>query len=172
MVQIPVQDLMNRQVPTVLENASLNDAAIALLEHDSAEVYVVNRGGVLKGVVPEYEVLKARLCGTHRDESIAGLITRTLQTVSPTSSAVAIASLFREGFRSAMAVVDDKGRLLGQIKRRELLWLLTTLDRVHVDGETTGEAESTDDSHAVPQPNFLRKRRILGERIAGSNPSR
>jgi CBS domain-containing protein len=182
MSQIPVQDLMNRQVPTVLENASLNDAAIALLEHDSSEVYVVNRGGVLRGIVPDYEILKARLCGVSRDQPIDELITRTLQTVGPWSPAASVASLFREGYRSSMAVVDDKGRLLGQLKRKELIWLLTTLDRLEQpDLDEVNEPELTTDHNAppnrasVPKPNFLRSsqrhREILAQQIDKSlNP--
>ncbi len=168
MPQIPVMDLMTRQIPTVLENASIKDAAIALLEHDSAEVYVVNRGGVLKGVVPDYEILKARLCGTSQADPVSGLISHTLQTVSPSASAVAIAGLFRDGFRSSMAVVDHHGRLIGQIKRSELLWLLTTLDRIENAEPEANPAAPVPDSH-IPGPNFLRQRRILGQQIAGSS---
>ncbi len=181
MSQIPVQDLMNRQVPTVLENASLNDAAIALLEHDSSEVYVVNRGGVLQGIVPDYEILKARLCGVSRNQPITELITHTLQSVGPWSPAASVASLFREGYRSSMAVVDDKGRLLGQLKRKELIWLLTTLDRLEQPDreelEEPPEAKlqhATDNSSApnragVPKPKFLRSgqrhRQILAQQM-------
>ena len=190
MSQIPVQDLMNRQVPTVLENASLNDAAIALLEHDSSEVYVVNRGGVLKGIVPDYEILKARLCGVSRSQPITELITHTLQSVGPWSTAASVASLFREGYRSSMAVVDEKGRLLGQLKRKELIWLLTTLDRLEQpDQEELEEQEEsaepkqdrvTDANAApprasVPKPNFLRSgqrhRQILAQQIDRSLPA-
>lgn len=173
MAPIPVQDLMNRQIPTVLEDASLSDAGIALLEHDSAEVYVVNRGGLLKGIIPEYEVLKARLCGHRDDHPIAAFVTSTVQTVSATASAVAIAGLFREAFRSSMAVVDDKGRLVGQIKRRELIWLLSTLDRIESTEEAGSqlqpEPSAPGDKNPVPEPNFLRKRRILGEQIRSNS---
>lgn len=168
-MQIPVQDLMNRRIPSVLEDASINDAAIALLEHDAAEVYVVTRGGVLRGVIPEYAILKARLCGIRRDEAAASLISRSPRTVHPTASVVAVAGLFREAFRSALAVVDDQGRLIGQIKRREVLWLLTTLDRLDdpADTEADGASESiADPAESVRQPNYMRRRRILGEQLA------
>ena len=161
MSQIPVQDLMNLRIPTVLETASLNDAAVALLEHDSSEVYVVSSSGVLLGIVPEYEVLKAHLCGTALTESITSLISRTPQTVSPHVSAVEVASLFREGFRSSLAVVDAKGRLLGQIKRREILWLLTTLGRLRRESaeDLASDAAAVPKSgESVPEPNFLRRR--------------
>ena len=163
MPQIPVMDLMTRQIPTVVEDASLQDVALALLEQDAAEVYVVNRGGVLKGVIPDYEVLKAQLCGTANDSPITDMVSRTPQTISPQASAIAIASLFRDGFRSALAVIDQHGRLIGQLKRREIIWLLNTMDGSQEPKSTP--PEPTDERH-VPEPNFLRKRRILGQQIA------
>lgn len=180
MPQIPVQDLMNRQVPTVLENASINEAAIALLEHDAAEVYVVSRAGLLLGVIPEYEILKARLCGTPREASIAPIVTHSLRTVAPSASAVVVAGLFREGFRSSLAVVDSSGRLIGQIKRRELVWLLTTLDRLEESDPVPaaqGKIEDATDSEKptepsstskVPEPKFLLRQRALGVEITES----
>ncbi|MFK7819311.1 MAG: CBS domain-containing protein [Planctomycetaceae bacterium] len=163
MPQIPVMDLMTRQIPTVVEDASLQDVAIALLEQDASEVYVVNRGGVLKGVIPDYEVLKAQLCGTAPDTSIANMVSRTPQTIAPQASAVAIASLFRDGFRSALAVIDHQGRLIGQLKRREVIWLLTIME----DSESTStDPVPASEENRVPEPNFLRKRRILAQQIA------
>ncbi len=185
MSQIPVQDLMNRQVPTVLENASINEAAIALLEHGAAEVYVVSRTGLLLGVIPEYEILKARLSGTPREASIAPIVTHSLQTVAPSASAVVVAGLFREGFRSSLAVVDSSGRLIGQIKRRELIWLLTTLDRLEdsdpvpassdvqsTGGDANASAETSQQERRVPEPKFLRRKRVLGVEIAESSRKR
>ena len=80
-----------------------------------------------------------------------------------------------------MAVVDDKGRLLGQLKRKELIWLLTTLDRLEQPDreelEEPPEAKlqhATDNSSApnragVPKPKFLRSgqrhRQILAQQM-------
>ncbi len=161
MSQIPVQDLMNRQVPSVLEDATINDVAVALLDHDSAEVYVVNRGGLLKGVVPEYEILKARLCGTPRTDPVAPLVTRNPRTVAPHTAVLEVAGLFRTGFCSSIAVVDQHRKLLGQLTRREVIWALTTLDRLEDGSTEVPGSDREPQGHRVPEPNFLRRRSIL-----------
>lgn len=167
MSQIPVQDLMNRQIPSVLEDATINDVGVALLEHDSAEVYVVNRSGLLKGVVPEYEILKARLCGIPQTEPVADLVTRNPQTVSPQASVLEIAGLFRSGFRSSMAVVDQHHRLLGQLTRREVIWALTTWDRLERSQARDGSGPTTESGHSeISPPKFLRRREILLQGLA------
>ena len=172
MSQIPVQDLMNRQVPSVLEDATINDVAVALLEHDSAEVYVVNRGGLLKGVVPEYEILKARLCGTPRTDPVAPLITRNPRTVAPQTAVLEVAGLFRTGFCSSMAVVDQDRRLLGQLTRREVIWAITTLDRLEHDTTETPDAHHKPPGHSIPEPQFLRRRSILIQNLSSATENR
>ena len=140
----------------------------------------MNRSGILKGLIPEYEILKARLCGTPQSSGVAALITSAPQTVRPETPAMEVAGLFRSGFRSSMAVVDHRGRLVGQITRRELIWLLTTLDRLSTPqsspeeqnvsrkSATQSEPERPAATAPVAAPNFLRKRELLLDSLADS----
>lgn len=167
MPQISVHDLMLRQVATVLEDASIEDAVSVVLESRSSRVFVLSRGGVLKGVIPEYELLKSRLCGTPGTDSVSTLTSSSVQTLSSNASIESIVGLFRDSFRSVLPVVDSRGRLIGQITRREVLWAVTKLLRPcssfaneERSQTTRSDVESTEDStgHSkIAAPKFLRR---------------
>lgn len=109
---------INLMVPvTIRAEESLNVAWQRLLENDAAELYVVDDEQHLQGIVPDYELLKARLSGSWSELTVAQVMShRVVCFTRDTPFAVALKA-FREGQHTRVAVLED-GRLIGQITRR------------------------------------------------------
>jgi len=126
-MQITVRDLMTARPCTVETSTTIGDVLNLLLREGIGEVYVTDRSGKLVGVVPDYSLLKAQLNSISQNSPIDTLMSRSVQMVHPNSTATEIISVFRESRYRRLAVVE-KGRLVGQISRRDLMRLLYVQD--------------------------------------------
>ena len=61
-------------------------------------------------------------------------MSRHIRPVEPQTPAEELTACFREAHHSRIPVVEN-GRLIGQIDRRDVIWLLLTLDGLKVDAE-------------------------------------
>ncbi len=105
---------------TVAPDDSAETALERLLDEDVTELFVVDADRHLLGIVPDYELLKARLNGTWQDTTARQVMShRVLCFTAETTVAEALRS-FREGQHSRAALIED-GRLSGQITRTTLL---------------------------------------------------
>ena len=108
---------------TIAPEADLDTVLAQLLADQSSEVFVVDGEGRLLGVVPDYELLKARIAGTWEETTAGQLCSTRVACFTPGTACAAILKAFREGQHSRAAILDD-GRLVGQISRTRLLaWL-------------------------------------------------
>lgn len=118
------RDLMQCDPATIGAGATIDEALGVLLERDTGEVFVTDSDRRLLGVVPEYELLKARLSGMASETGIEKVMSRSLLTVPPEQKLEDLAASFRECRNWQLAVVE-RGCLLGCVGRRDLLRLLT-----------------------------------------------
>lgn len=188
-MEIKVRDLMNKQPPTIDANASVDQAVVELMNHKVPDLYVTNKHGNLVGVIPEYELLKLFLNGNNKETTVADVMSGNLTTIRATYGIMQVAPLFRNSYLQRLAVVDE-GKLIGELHRRDVIWLLATVDRI-LDGEQllevapannfvpVAESRVGDDKIEqslreanVPRPQFMRQQMGIGTRgrsRAGAN---
>lgn len=123
---------------TVGQDATAAAALDELLISEATEVYVVDAEGCLAGVVPDFELLKARLNGSWSQLTVQQIASSSVLCFSPQTEVSDALKSFREGQHSRAAIVQE-GKILGQITRRTLLL------SCYGDGRST-----------VRQPMFLR----------------
>ncbi|MFO0807743.1 MAG: CBS domain-containing protein [Gemmataceae bacterium] len=148
---LPAADLMNRNVVSVSETESLNDAISTLTKRGIGGVPVINAAGRPVGVLTQSDVLvhdrttaggqqsvpefyqRADLHAASQDalsglsvESIAGVCVRDVMTpvvfsVAPTATAKTVVEELLRLRVHRMFVVDDAGVLVGVIGTTDLL---------------------------------------------------
>ena len=103
------------------ETATVNDALENFRDRSRRfdivmYVYVVNAGGVLRGVIDIRELIQAGPA-----ETLGGLMTEQVVTLQPRDTmAKAAAEFAKYGFRS-LPLVDDSNRLIGAVRYKDLL---------------------------------------------------
>ena len=130
---IRVADYMTRNLVTLKPHVSVNDAIRILLENRISGAPVVDDSGSLVGVFSESDCLKGALQASYHETeigSVAEYMTQDPQTISPDSSILDAAEIFIADHRRRLPVVD-KGKLVGQISRRDLLRAMDDFSRKH-----------------------------------------
>lgn len=151
-----VRDVM-RPAVTVAATSSAADALSLLLETREDSLYVTDIDGRLIGVLPDYEVLKSVLAGTHHQQAVGGLLSTNVQTIAADSLVYQVAARFRAWQTQTLAVVEDD-RIVGRIGRNEILLTLCSTpvnDSIRTDDFQTVDADS--DRSAVRPPKFARR---------------
>ena len=168
-MEITVRDLMNQKPATISINASIDDAVVAMFNQGVSELYVVDVDDQLVGIVPDYELLKLYLNGLAKDQSLVSIASSNITTIQPGYSIMQVSPLFRNSYLDRLAVVEN-GRLIGVLKRLDVIWLLSTVNRV-LQGEAAHAREiqngENTDTPATPRepvasPKFLRQRARKG----------
>ncbi|MDA1016601.1 MAG: CBS domain-containing protein [Planctomycetota bacterium] len=110
---------------STLSMTSTVDRALHVLVADRVDsVYITDDTGCLVGILPDYEILKSVLAGTHTTQIVGEIVTRHIQTIPPDTPVYQIAARLREWRTQSLAVVED-GRILGRVTRSEVLESLT-----------------------------------------------
>ncbi|MGC1276574.1 MAG: CBS domain-containing protein [Planctomycetaceae bacterium] len=149
-MRITVRDLMVPAAAVTSGDATIAAARRAMLRGHAEEAYVVDDDGTLRGVVPDYEFLKAELCGVDGKSPVSSLVSAKVEAVEADADVSTTLAKFREGWCGRVAVVED-GRLVGRLTRSEVLRLVLHLrDTVEV---TEATAEPT-----LAGPHFHRRR--------------
>jgi len=145
MRQWTVQDVMTRDVASVPPDAAYRDVVDLLTDRGISAAPVVDAGGQVLGVVSEADLLhKVEAVGEQERRRIirasrramakahaatAGdLMTAPAVTVGPDATVTAAARRLESERVKRMPVVDDAGRLLGIVSRRDLLRMHTRPD--------------------------------------------
>jgi CBS domain-containing protein len=123
-----VAEIGFEQPVTISPDAMLDTALRELLLSRSTELYVTDDDGRLVGVIPDYELLKARLAGSWTELTARQLCSSRVICFTPDTACSAILKAFREGQHSRAAILQD-GRLIGQITRAAILhWLMASVE--------------------------------------------
>lgn len=117
------EDCMVREVVTVRPDTDAYDAIALLLKHRISGMPVVDESGKLVGILSEIDCLETLIDSRYHNMPTAlvkDLMSRDLQTVSPDTDILKIAELFLHERYRRLPVLD-KGRLVGQVSRRDVL---------------------------------------------------
>jgi len=120
---LKAEDCMVREVITVGPETDAYDAIALLLKHRISGTPVVDDLGKLVGMLSERDCLKTLLDAQYHNLPTAlvrDLMSTDLHTVTPDTGMLKIAELFVHGKLRRLPVVD-KGRLVGQLSRRDVL---------------------------------------------------
>jgi CBS domain-containing protein len=156
-MQVMVEDVMTRCPVAVSSQATIDEVLNTLVAEGLACVYVTNPENRLAGIVTDYDVLKHQVLGGDRTATAETLMTRSVPTVHPNESAVALCPKFRDGSFARMAVVDDDGHLIGNLSRRELMRMMLAMDQVEPQdaassASTSAASGRNDSTRLVPAP--------------------
>lgn len=122
---------------TIGPDADLAAAVELLVARNAMELYVVDAEQQVLGIVPDYELLKARLNGSAAELRIRQVLSPRVLCFSLETDVADVLRIFREGQHSRAALVDGN-RLVGQVTRTMLLRNLIDADCL-----------------ALPRPKFL-----------------
>jgi signal-transduction protein with cAMP-binding, CBS, and nucleotidyltransferase domain len=126
-----VDDVMTRDVVTVLPGATLKEAARLLVEHRISGLPVTDRDGGVLGVVSEADVLSKEQGGSAR--LVGDAMTAPARTIVGSRSVTEAARLMTEEAINRLPVVEE-GRLVGIVTRADLVRAF-----VRSDAELAGE---------------------------------
>ena len=115
-------------IPTIPVQRCVKDAAICLVQEGCPILAVVDAGGVLVGVISEWDITRATALGSPDDQPLVEIMTRNVISASPTEGILDMIRKLEYHEISAMPVVDG-GAVLGMVSadllaRRSLLRLL------------------------------------------------
>lgn len=117
------EDCMTRELVTVRPDTDASEAIDLLLKHRISGMPVVDASGKLVGILSERDCLKTLLDARYHNLPTAlvkDLMSTDVQTISPDTSIAKIAELFSRARYRRLPVID-KGRLVGQVSRRDVL---------------------------------------------------
>ena len=117
-------DIMARSEMTLSPETNIYRALQLLLKHRLSGAPVVDAEGRLVGILTEKDCLKV-LLGEAFDglpeSRVQDYMTRNVDTVAPTSSLSDIVGRFLGKRYRKLPVVDNQGRVIGQVSRRDTL---------------------------------------------------
>ncbi len=117
-------DIMARSVVTLSPGMDIYGAMQLLLKKKISGAPVVDPEGRLVGVLSEKDCLKV-LAGGALDGlpegKVSDYMTRSVESITPTTSIYDIVHGFLQAHFRRLPVVDQTGRVVGQISRRDVL---------------------------------------------------
>ena len=121
------EQVMRRKLFTLTGDMNVMEAVGLLLKNKISGAPVVTEEGVLEGVLSELDCLNHVIHSVVNGVPtglVADFMTRELITVSPDTNLLSIVQLFVTNRIRRLPGVDNQGRLLGQLSRRDAMQTL------------------------------------------------
>lgn len=120
-----VNDVMRiRHSLVVLESATIREVAERLIVSDCDLVFTTDSTGRLSGVLSESSIVRALISPSAATLSISSIVTRHVESLSPSAPLSAAVPLFRISASAAIPVVDGRGCVVGLLMRRDVMMRL------------------------------------------------
>ena len=136
-----VRDVMTTQVVTVRPQARVKEAIELLDDHQITAMPVVDGEGRLVGVVSEADVLRdalmpdrrtheipVQVAGRTRSLTVNDVMTHLPMSVTTDADLAVAASVLVDTAIKSLPVVDDDGRVVGMVSRRDVIAVLAKRD--------------------------------------------
>ena len=117
-------DIMAKSVVTLSPETDVYSAMRTLLKKKISGAPVVDQDGNVVGVLSEKDCLKvvtAEAYDGFPKGAVGNYMTRKIDTIAPSTSIYDIVNRFLQGHFRRLPVVDETGRLVGQVSRRDVL---------------------------------------------------
>ncbi|HTY52507.1 MAG TPA: homocysteine biosynthesis protein [Methanomicrobiales archaeon] len=114
-----VQDIMDRNIPSVGDGEDIQEAARRLLKGDTNHLVVTDPDGKLVGIITTYDLSKA-IARPGRAKQVKDIMTRKVITTTPDEHVDIVARKLEQHNVSALPVVDRAGKVLGMLTAIDL----------------------------------------------------
>lgn len=118
-----VRDFMDKTFVTLKPEMGIYEAIDLLLKNKITSAAVVDEEGNLAGILSEKDCLKTMLHGIYDNipgGQVSQYMTKAVKCISPDTDVYECANIFLSHFFRRI-LITDKGKLVGQITRRDLL---------------------------------------------------
>ena len=124
--QVPVTDYMVKELITFKPEMGIMKVIETLLENKISGGPVLNDKKELVGMIDDKDCLKVLFDSTYHNQpmnnhTVAHYMSNVMKTISVHANIYEVADAFVHTKYKRLLVVDDKGRLVGQISRRDIL---------------------------------------------------
>lgn len=121
-----VTDYMTRKLITFHLDTPIMEVVNTLLDNKITGAPVLNEQRDVVGLIDDKDCLKVLFDGAYHNlpienRTVANYMSNVMRTVSHTSDIYEVANIFLTTVYKRLLVVDEKGKLLGQISRRDVL---------------------------------------------------
>ncbi len=122
----PVTDYMVKNLITFRPDTPMSEVVNTLLEHKITGAPVLDEKGNVVGLIDDKDCLNIMVGGVYYDEptggsTVAAYMSNVMKTISIHSNILEVAHLFLTTPYKRLLVMDDKGKLAGQISRQDVL---------------------------------------------------
>ncbi|MBL4679401.1 MAG: CBS domain-containing protein [Pseudomonadales bacterium] len=122
--QLQVKNYMQKAI-TVVQSATVSEAAQVILEHKLSGVTVVDDAGDLKGILSELDCLRAIVNAVYNGSLpgaaiVEDIMTKRVESNSPEDNIVTVAASMLDHKHRRRPVVEN-GKLVGQVSCRQIL---------------------------------------------------
>ena len=124
MDSLTVADIMARSEATLDPESDIYDALERLLKSRLTGAPVVDDDGTLLGMLTERDCLKVMVDGAVDGlprAKVSDYMTSPAESITPTASLYDVAQIFLTRSYRKLPVVDQDGRVIGQVSRRDIL---------------------------------------------------
>lgn len=124
MANLTASDMMARSEATLLPSMEIHEAITLLLRNKLTGTPVVDEHGVLLGMLSERDCLKVLVAGELYGwpaGKVEDYMTAPAESIGPSASLYDIVHLFLTKPYRKLPVVDEGGRVIGQVSRRDTL---------------------------------------------------
>ncbi len=126
-----IKDYMATSLITFSEATTIVEAIQYLNTHKISGAPVVDKDGGLIGMLSEKDCLKVALQSSYYEDWVAGSVTdymsTEIKTIQEMESIVDLAEMFSKTSLKRAPVLNDAGKLVGQISRSDVLRALEKL---------------------------------------------
>jgi CBS domain-containing protein len=123
-------DIMTRKLVTFSPETDIYEAIHILLKKGISGAPVVDGDGNLMGMLSEYDCLKVMTAGAYEglpEGKIADYMTCPVTTIRPDASLLDVVTMFMKNPIRRIPVMDEKGQLMGQVSRRDVLGAIESM---------------------------------------------
>jgi CBS domain-containing protein len=122
----PVTDYMVRNLITFKLDTPISEVIAALLKHKITGVPVLNDKGDVVGVIDDKDCLNVLVGGFYynrpvNDHTVASYMSNVMKTITIHANILDVANIFLTTPYKRLLVMDDNGKLAGQISRQDVL---------------------------------------------------
>jgi len=112
--------VMNRNVTTILPDATLEEAISLIVEKNITGLPVVDRAGTLLGIITEKDIIDYKRVGNIKVAKVRDVMTQNVLTFAPNTPLEEVLKAFSEGKFRRVPIVED-GKVVGIISRKDIM---------------------------------------------------
>ena len=122
-----VKDIMSREFGFIDENATINEAILAMSKINAGDIFIKGEGGIPKGIVTLNDILEIVRNGKWEDikeksikDAFPSLIERNIIFIEPIENAIKARNIMKERSIGRLPVINE-GKMVGVVRTIDIL---------------------------------------------------